>query len=200
MSSKVEPQHLERKACVYVRQSTVAQVERNAESRERQYELVDRAVALGWRAPEVAVVDEDQGGLAGARTGAPGFSRWSPKSASVGGRRCCGCSRRSASSRAGAPATARCGGRPQPTRRSTRSSPTPCTRAPTRTVRKQTERRVTDGAVTEHVRRTPREQWHVCIEGHHPGYITFERYLANQQLLRSNWRAPRARAARCCRG
>jgi len=57
--------------------------------------------------------------------------------------------------------------------------------------RKQTERRVTDGAVTEHVRRTPRERWHVCIEGHHPGYITFERYLANQQLLRSNWRAPR---------
>ena len=55
--SKVESQHLQRRAYVYVRQSTMAQVERNVESRERQYELVDRAVALGWRAPDVVVVD-----------------------------------------------------------------------------------------------------------------------------------------------
>ena len=59
--SKVEPQHLQRRAYVYVRQSTMAQVERNVESRERQYELVDRAVALGWHAGEVVVVDCDQG-------------------------------------------------------------------------------------------------------------------------------------------
>ena len=58
--------------------------------------------------------------------------------------------------------------------------------------RKQTERRVTDGAIRERQRRLPREQWHVCIEDHHPGYITFERYLANQERLRSNWRPPRA--------
>ena len=45
--------------------------------------------------------------------------------------------------------------------------------------------------VLEHQRRAPREEWHVCIEDHHPGYITFERYLANQERLRSNWRAPR---------
>ena len=31
----------------------------------------------------------------------------------------------------------------------------------------------------------------MCIEGHHPGYISFERYLANQQRLRANWRPPR---------
>jgi hypothetical protein len=66
--------------------------------------------------------------------------------------------------------------------------------------RKQTERRVQDGVVRERVRRTPREEWHVLIEEHDPGYITFERFLANQELLRSNWRPPRARAARCCRG
>jgi len=48
--SKVERQHLQRKAYVYVRQSTMAQVERNVESRERQYELVERAVELGWHA------------------------------------------------------------------------------------------------------------------------------------------------------
>src|SRR6516165_5075586 len=57
--------------------------------------------------------------------------------------------------------------------------------------RKQTERRVQDGMIRERVRRTPREQWHVLIEDHHPGYITFERYLQNQQQLRANWRAPR---------
>ena len=57
--------------------------------------------------------------------------------------------------------------------------------------RKRTERRVHNGVVSEHQRRAPREEWHVCIEEHHPGYITFERYLANQQQLRANWRPPR---------
>ena len=57
--------------------------------------------------------------------------------------------------------------------------------------RKQTKRRVTEGVVSEHQRRAPREEWHVCIEDHHPGYITFERYLANQERLRANWRPPR---------
>ena len=47
--SKIERQHLQRRAYVYVRQSTMAQVERNTESGERQYELVDRAVGLGGR-------------------------------------------------------------------------------------------------------------------------------------------------------
>jgi hypothetical protein len=57
--------------------------------------------------------------------------------------------------------------------------------------RKQTERRVENGVIRERQRRAPREEWHVCIEGHHPGYITFERYLANQERLRANWRPPR---------
>jgi DNA invertase Pin-like site-specific DNA recombinase len=57
--------------------------------------------------------------------------------------------------------------------------------------RKRTERRVEGGVVRERQRRAPREEWHVCIEGHHPGYITFERYLANQERLRANWRPPR---------
>ena len=73
--SKVERQHLQRGAYVYVRQSTVAQVERNAESRERQYELVERAVALGWHASEVVVVDEDQGRSAKSADGRDGFQR-----------------------------------------------------------------------------------------------------------------------------
>jgi len=71
--SKIESQHLQRRAYVYVRQSTMAQVERNVESRERQYELVDRAVALGWRAPDVVVVDEDQGRSGKSVNGRDGF-------------------------------------------------------------------------------------------------------------------------------
>ena len=73
--SKIESQHLARKAYVYVRQSTIAQVERNTESRERQYELVDRAVGLGWDGSEVVVVDEDQGRSAKSTDGRDGFQR-----------------------------------------------------------------------------------------------------------------------------
>jgi DNA invertase Pin-like site-specific DNA recombinase len=73
--SQVERQHLRRRAYVYVRQSTMAQVERNVESRERQYELVERAVSLGWSASEVVVVDEDQGQSAKSSDGRDGFQR-----------------------------------------------------------------------------------------------------------------------------
>jgi DNA invertase Pin-like site-specific DNA recombinase len=71
--SKIEGQHLARKAYVYVRHSTMAQVERNVESRERQYELVERAVELGWHAGEVVVVDEDQGRSGKSTEGRDGF-------------------------------------------------------------------------------------------------------------------------------
>ncbi len=47
MISKVEDQHLEREAYVYLRQSTPGQVLHNQESTERQYALKDRALELG---------------------------------------------------------------------------------------------------------------------------------------------------------
>jgi DNA invertase Pin-like site-specific DNA recombinase len=58
---KVRPGHRERIVCSYVRQSTAAQVRANSESRERQYELVDRAVELGWSVDQVRVIDVDLG-------------------------------------------------------------------------------------------------------------------------------------------
>lgn len=70
--SKVRPAHLRREAWVYVRQSTMTQVRENTESLNRQYELVDRARALGWKPDQVHVVDEDlgcSGAEASARTG-----------------------------------------------------------------------------------------------------------------------------------
>jgi DNA invertase Pin-like site-specific DNA recombinase len=53
--------HLNKLAIVYVRQSSPQQVFDHKESRERQYAMADHAVALGWPADRVLVIDEDQG-------------------------------------------------------------------------------------------------------------------------------------------
>jgi DNA invertase Pin-like site-specific DNA recombinase len=72
-SSKVRPWHLQRKAIVYVRQSTPQQVLDHRESADRQYGLVHRAAALGWPQGRVEVVDEDQGRSGQTAEGRPGF-------------------------------------------------------------------------------------------------------------------------------
>lgn len=59
--TKISSSHLRRRAFVYVRQSTTAQVEHNRESTARQYQLVERAIALGWQREQVNVVDRDLG-------------------------------------------------------------------------------------------------------------------------------------------
>ena len=51
--------HLQRRAFVYIRQSTLRQVRENVESTQRQYALVERAVELGWPREQVEVVGED---------------------------------------------------------------------------------------------------------------------------------------------
>jgi DNA invertase Pin-like site-specific DNA recombinase len=312
--SKIESQHLKRRAYVYVRQSTMAQVERNTESRERQYELVNRAVELGWHAPEVVVVDEDQGRSGKSTDGRDGFqslvaevglgrigivlgievSRLARNNAAwyqlldlcaltdtliadsdgvyhpalhndrlvlglkgtmseaelhVLRARLRGGSLHKAGKgelRLPLPAgleydeTGRVRITPHEAvadaiatvfsyfdqlqsarqvmlrlqgeerrlpRRATSDRQVRWAKPTYKAVheiltnpvyagvyaygRKRTERRVENGVVRERQRRAPREDWHVCIEGHHPGYITFERYLANQERLRQNWRPPR---------
>lgn len=67
-SVKITAQHLERACVVYVRQSTLAQTRTNTESLERQYELTERAAALGWAHEQVRVVDADLG-VTGAEVG-----------------------------------------------------------------------------------------------------------------------------------
>lgn len=59
--TKIAAQHLRRCAFVYVRQSSTAQVMQNRESTARQYQLVERAVALGWKHDQVNLIDEDLG-------------------------------------------------------------------------------------------------------------------------------------------
>ena len=61
MSDKINRQHLERAAYVYVRQSTLQQVRNNLESSRRQYALEDRARALGFKS--VVVIDDDLGAI-----------------------------------------------------------------------------------------------------------------------------------------
>jgi DNA invertase Pin-like site-specific DNA recombinase len=70
--SKIRAEHLARRACVYIRQSTFDQVQHNRESQLRQYGLADRARALGW--PDVFVIDDDLG-RSGSGIHRPGFER-----------------------------------------------------------------------------------------------------------------------------
>src|SRR5487761_294598 len=65
---KITASHLSRAAVIYVRQSTLAQVERNTESTMRQYDLAGRARQLGWPREAVRVVDGDLG-ISGSVTG-----------------------------------------------------------------------------------------------------------------------------------
>jgi DNA invertase Pin-like site-specific DNA recombinase len=70
---KISPSHLERRAYVYVRQSTAGQVRKNPEGRENQEALAQRAVDLGWSPERVRVIDSDLG-LSGKSTdGRDGF-------------------------------------------------------------------------------------------------------------------------------
>jgi DNA invertase Pin-like site-specific DNA recombinase len=71
--SKITEAHRRRRAVVYVRQSTLGQVERNTESAARQYALRDRAVELGWARESVAVVDGDTGRSGTSAAGRLGF-------------------------------------------------------------------------------------------------------------------------------
>src|SRR5437588_2112038 len=70
--NKITADHLARRACVYIRQSTPGQVQHNLESQRRQYGVVDRARALGWQ--DVDVIDDDLG-ISGGGTRRPGFER-----------------------------------------------------------------------------------------------------------------------------
>lgn len=70
-TDKITPRHRERRAYVYIRQSSPKQVLQHQESQRNQYALVGRAVALGWRSDQVHVIDADQGhsGQDGSRQG-----------------------------------------------------------------------------------------------------------------------------------
>lgn len=73
MSEKIRTQHLERKAILYVRQSSPYQVIHNLESQKLQYAMEERLRHLGWH--EIEVVDEDLGRSAAGAVTRIGFER-----------------------------------------------------------------------------------------------------------------------------
>ena len=73
MSEKIRPHHLERKAILYVRQSSAHQVLHNRESSALQYAMRDRLIALGWS--EIETVDDDLGRSAAGSVARAGFER-----------------------------------------------------------------------------------------------------------------------------
>jgi len=70
--NKITADHLARRACVYIRQSSPEQVRHNLESQRRQYSLRDRARTLGWN--DIEVIDDDLG-ISGSGILRPGFER-----------------------------------------------------------------------------------------------------------------------------
>ena len=73
MSEKIKLHHLERKAVLYIRQSSPYQVAHNQESRKLQYAMKERLGQLGWR--EIEIVDEDLGRSAAGSVARSGFER-----------------------------------------------------------------------------------------------------------------------------
>src|ERR1700744_5076464 len=73
MSEKIRGHHLARRAILYVRQSSVQQVQHNEESQRLQYAMADRLPAFGGR--EVETIDEDLGKSAAGKTERSGFQR-----------------------------------------------------------------------------------------------------------------------------
>lgn len=73
--SKVTPDHLRRIAYLYVRQSSLHQVNDNRESTARQYDLKRRAQALGWSSDQIVVIDEDLGLSGSSGSLRSGFQR-----------------------------------------------------------------------------------------------------------------------------
>src|ERR1700756_3424113 len=73
MSEKIKQNHLERKAILYVRQSSAYQVQNNLESQKLQYAMRDRLSSLGWS--DIEVVDENLGRTASGTVTRTGFER-----------------------------------------------------------------------------------------------------------------------------
>ncbi len=73
ITDKLRPHHLERKALLYVRQSSAHQVLHNRESSALQYAMRDRLIALGWS--EIEVIDDDLGRSAAGAVQRAGFER-----------------------------------------------------------------------------------------------------------------------------
>jgi DNA invertase Pin-like site-specific DNA recombinase len=71
--SKIRPEHLDRQALIYVRQSTAMQMRNHTGSTRRQYDLHRYALDLGWTQQHIEVIDHDQGHTGKFAAGRDGF-------------------------------------------------------------------------------------------------------------------------------
>ena len=73
MQTKIQSEHYSRKAYIYIRQSSMSQVNNNLESQRLQYQLAQRAQQLGWS--DSVIIDHDLGRSGSGTVERPGFSR-----------------------------------------------------------------------------------------------------------------------------
>lgn len=73
MPAEITAEHLNKMAYVYVRQSSLHQVQHHIQSQKLQYDLVALAQAKGWRREQIVIVDEDLGKSASGTTRRQGF-------------------------------------------------------------------------------------------------------------------------------
>ena len=72
-SDLIQARHLQRRAVVYIRQSSPHQVTTNLESQHMQYALRERAVMLGWHKQDVQTIDVDLGRSGATTDGRVGY-------------------------------------------------------------------------------------------------------------------------------
>ena len=78
---KIKPEHLARKAIVYLRQSTDKQVRQNKESQLLQYAVAERVRTLGWQ--QVEIINRDLGSSSSASSA---WWHWERSESSAAGR------------------------------------------------------------------------------------------------------------------
>jgi len=74
-SGKVQLHHRDRLAIVYIRQSSLQQVQHHSESTKLQYALSDKVQKLGWSKEQLLIIDEDLGLSGASAQGRPGFQK-----------------------------------------------------------------------------------------------------------------------------
>lgn len=72
-SDSIQPHHLQRRAAIYVRQSSPGQVLKKQESTRLQYALRQRAIERGWHERDLLVIDKDLGITGNTAVDRPGF-------------------------------------------------------------------------------------------------------------------------------
>lgn len=72
---KIQAQHRQRTACVYLRQSTMYQVRHHPESTHRQYALQQKAIDYGWEDSLIRILDGDLGRSGSHTTGRQDFKQ-----------------------------------------------------------------------------------------------------------------------------